>query len=207
MFRVTRKEELFFDLFVETAEFACLAATKLNALIHDFTNVDEKIQEIKTIEHECDQVFHNIMNQLNKSFVTPIDREDINLIAGELDNITDTIEDIAHSFRMFNIQSIRDEAKVMVSLIEKGTVELKTIMVELKNMKHSQLLGPKIIEVNRLENEGDDIYRSAMTALFANESDTMEVIKWKQVYELLENSLDACEELANTVEGVVMKHA
>ena len=206
MFLVSRKEEVFYDMFVEMSEFACLAATKLNDLINNYVDIDEKIAEIKTVEHECDQVYHRIMKQLNKSFVTPIDREDINLIARELDNITDTIEDAAHSFRMFNILTIKEEAKILSELIQKGTAELNTLMVELKNMKTSKLLAPKVIEVNRIENEGDDIYRSAMTSLFAGEMDALEVIKWKQIYEFLENSLDACEEVANTVEGVVMKN-
>jgi predicted phosphate transport protein (TIGR00153 family) len=206
MFRVTRKEEVFFDLFVETTDYACLAATKLNDLVNNYTDVSRKIEEIKTIEHECDQVFHNIMHQLNKSFITPIDREDINVIARDLDNITDTIEDIAHSFKMFNIKTIKKEAIVLADLILKSTNELRTMMLELKHMKTSKLLNPKVIEVNRLENEGDDIYRTAMAELFAEEKDALEVIKWKQIYELLENSLDACEEVANTVEGVVMKN-
>jgi len=207
MFRVTRKEEIFFDLFVEIMDYAGLAATKLNDLINHYEDVDAKIEQIKTIEHECDQVFHTLMRQLNKSFVTPIDREDINVIARDLDNITDTIEDVAHSFRMFNIVTVREEAKALAALIEKSTDELKILMGEMKHMKTSKVLSEKVIEVNRLENEGDDIYRKSMTSLFSGEVDTLEVIKWKQIYEFLENSLDACEEVANTVEGVVMKHA
>ncbi len=206
MFIVSRKEEIFYDLFVEMSEFACLAATKLNDLINNYVDIDEKIGEIKTIEHECDQVYHRIMQQLNKSFVTPIDREDINVIAGQLDNITDTIEDTAHSFRMFNITTVKEEAKVLSDLSVRCTAELNTLMIELKHMKTSQLIKPKVIEVNRLENEGDDIYRSAMTALFADGCDALEVLKWKQIYEFLEDSLDACEGVANTVEGVVMKN-
>lgn len=206
MFMVTRKEEVFFDLFVEMTGFACQAASRLNDLINNYADIDEKVEEIKNIEHECDQVFHRIMHQLNKSFVTPIDREDINTIARELDNITDTIEDAAHSFRMFNIKTINDDAKLLSALINMSTIELNAMMIELKNMKTSKLLKPKVIEVNRLENEGDDIYRSAMTSLFSGEVDTLEVVKWKQIYEFLENSLDACEEVANTVEGVVMKN-
>ena len=206
MFIVSRKDEIFYDLFVEMSEFACLAAVKLNDLVNNYGDIDEKIGEIKTIEHECDQVYHRIMQQLNKSFVTPIDREDINVIAGQLDNITDTIEDTAHSFKMFNITSVKEEAKILSALSVKCTAELNTLMIELKHMKTSQLLTPKVIEVNRLENEGDDIYRSAMTALFADGSDALEVLKWKQIYEFLEDSLDACEEVANTVEGVIMKN-
>jgi len=204
---VTRKEEIYFDNFVEMAECACRAAGRLSDLIADFSDVDRKVDEIKTVEHECDQVCHRIMHQLNKAFVTPIDREDINFIAKQIDTITDTIEDAAYSFRMFGIKAVREEAKIFADLIGKSTEELRSLMPELKVMKTSSLIATKVIEINRLENLGDDIYRSAMTRLFAEEKDALEVIKWKQIFEFLEDSLDACEDVANTVEGVVMKNA
>jgi uncharacterized protein Yka (UPF0111/DUF47 family) len=207
MFRVTRKEEIFFDLFVDTVDMACIAAKKLNELINDYTDVDHKIDAIQAIEHNCDMKVHDIVEQLNRSFITPIDREDINEIAKELDNITDAIEDTAHRFRMFDIKSITEDAKKLSDLIVSCTDELKIVMVEMKNMKTSKELCPKIIEVNRLENVGDVLYRNAMSSLFTSGMDTLEIIKWKEIYEFLENSLDACEDVANTVEGVVMKHA
>ena len=207
MFRVTRKEEIFFDLFVETADMACTAAKKLNVLIHDYTDVDRKISEIQAIEHNCDMKVHDIVQHLNKSFITPIDREDINEIAKELDNITDAIEETAHRFRMFDIKTITDDAKTLSDLIVSCTDELRVVMLEMKSMKTSQELCQKIIEVNRLENVGDVLYRTAMSSLFTSGMDALEIIKWKEIYDFLENSLDACEDVANTVEGVVMKHA
>lgn len=207
LFRASRKEEIFFDLFVETAEMACQAAKKLNDLIKNYTDIDAKISEIQQIEHNCDLKVHEIVERLNKSFITPIDREDINEIAKELDNITDAIEDTAHRFRMFNIKTIKDDAIKMSDLIVSCTEELKCVMQELKHMKTSKLLNTKIIEVNRIENVGDCVYREVMTTLFANGDDTLDILKWKEIYEFLENSLDACEDVANTVEGVVMKHA
>ena len=207
MFRVTRKEEIFFDLFVDTVDLACIAAKKLNDLINNYTDVDKKIDSIQEIEHNCDIKVHDIIDQVNKSFITPIDREDINEIAKELDNITDAIEDTAHRFRMFDIKFIREDAKVLSNMIVTCTEELKVVMVEMKHMKTSKLLCPKIIEVNRIENEADVLYRKAITSLFTSGMDTLEIIRWKEIYEFLENSLDACEDVANTVEGVVMKHA
>ncbi|MCX7711205.1 MAG: DUF47 family protein [Clostridia bacterium] len=207
MFRITRKEEIFFDLFVETSENSCKAAKMLEELMRNYTRVNDKIQAIEDCEHECDQQVHKILEQLNKSFITPIDREDIYLIAKELDNITDDIESTAHRFTMFNVQSITEDAKKMAALIVKCTEELKGVMQELKNMKTSKLLRERIIEVNRIEDEGDTIFRDAITKLFIKETDAVEVIKWKEIYEYLENTLDACEDVANIVEGVVMKHA
>jgi predicted phosphate transport protein (TIGR00153 family) len=207
MFRITPKEEIFFSLFVETMEASCLAAEKLDALMSNYKNIEESIKEIEEIEHKCDHCVHQIFEQLNKSFITPIDREDIHLIAKELDNITDTIESTAHRFRMLNVREIREDAKKMAKLIVECTRELRDVMADLKNMRRSASLRAKIIEVNRLENEGDEIFRNAITNLFASSQDTMEVIKWKEIYEYLENTLDACEDVANTSEGVIMKHA
>ncbi|MCX7745637.1 MAG: DUF47 family protein [Clostridia bacterium] len=207
MFRITPKEEKFFDLFVEAAKKSSKGAEMLEQLMRNYNNVNEQIKAIEEVEHECDTHVHNILKQLNRSFITPIDREDIHLIAKELDNITDSIESTAHRFRMFNVQSIKEEAIKLASLIVKCTNELNGVMLELKNMKKSTELSKKIIEVNRIENEGDDIFRDAITKLFMFEKDAVEILKWKEIYEYLENTLDACEDVANIVEGIVMKHA
>ena len=207
MFRVTAKELAFFDLFVETAEGACLAAVKLEELMLDYTDIDKKVKAIEEMEHNCDKLVHKIFDRLNKSFITPIDREDIYLIAKELDNITDEIESTAHRFVKLNVKAIRPEAKKLARLIVDCTKELREVMRELKDMQKSTILCAKIIEVNRIENDGDEIFRHAITELFASESDPFEVIKWKEIYEYLENTLDACEDVANIAEGVIMKHA
>ena len=207
MFRISSKEGLFFDLFIESVQSSCLAAEKLESLMDNYTNIDEQIKFIEQIEHEGDHHVHRILEQLNKSFITPIDREDIYLIAKELDNITDDIESTAHRFRMLNVTSIRDDAKRLASLIVQCTKELKYLMSDLKNMKKSCTLQEKIIEVNRIENVGDEIFRNAITGLFATEKDPIEVIKWKEIFEYLENTLDACEDVANIAEGIIMKHA
>jgi uncharacterized protein len=207
MFRKTAKEENFYKLFVEAAVCACEAAELLKDLMNNYSNVEQKITVIEDKEHECDNLVHKILEQLNKSFITPIDREDIYLIAKELDNITDAIEATAHRFSMLNVTSIREDAKKMADLIVDCITELKDVMEDLKNMKNSKVLREKIIEVNRIEDDGDTIFRNAVTQLFVSEKDAVEVIKWKEIYEYLENTLDACEDVANIVEGVVMKHA
>ncbi|HEX2944961.1 MAG TPA: DUF47 family protein [Clostridia bacterium] len=207
MFRVTRKEEIFFDMFVETAENACKSAGLLYELMTNYVNIDEKIDRIEASEHQGDQHIHKIMEKLSKSFITPIDREDIYEIAKMLDNIIDAIEGTAHRFNMFNVRSITEDAIKLGKAIVDCTRELKGVMAEMKNMKTSKTLRDKIIEVNRLEDEGDKIFRVAIKKLFVNETNAVEVIKWKEIYEFLENTLDACEDVANTVEGVVMKDA
>lgn len=207
MFRITSKEEIFFDLFVDTAKNIHKTAKFLEELMNNYSNVNEKIKTIEECEHECDERVHNILEQLNKSFITPIDREDIFLIAKELDNITDDIESTAHRFRMYNVDSITEDAKRLCGLIVKCTEELKQLMMLLKDIKKTKVIKDKIIEINRLENEGDEIYRNAITRMFVMENNPLEVIKWTGIYEYLENTLDACEDVANIVEGVVMKNA
>ncbi|HEY5583047.1 MAG TPA: DUF47 family protein [Ruminiclostridium sp.] len=207
MFRITAKEELFFDYFIETCELICKAASFLDDLTNNYVNVNEKISRIEDLEHACDNNVHKILHELNKSFITPIDREDIFTIAKELDNITDDIETAAHRFSMYNVKEVRPEALTLTKLIVKATEELKNVMIEMKNMKKSKKLQNYIIEVNDVEDEADTIFRDAMANLFITEKDAVEVIKWKEIFELLENTIDACEDVANIVEGVVMKHA
>ena len=207
MFRITAKEGIFFELFVNTAADTCQAANMLEELMNNYVDVTNKIRAIEEIEHKCDGHVHKMLEQLNRSFITPIDREDIYMIAKELDNITDDIESTAHRFRMLNVTSIREDAKQLAKLIVQCTKELMNVMSELKRMKTSKILKEKIIEVNRIEDEADEIFRSAMQRLFVSESNPIEVIKWKEIYEYLENTLDACEDVANLIEGVVMKNS
>lgn len=207
MFRITQREKVFFDFFIETANKACIAAVKLDELVNNYTNVEEKIQVIKEVEHDCDRCIHDIFSQLNKSFITPIDREDIYEIAKALDNITDFIESTAQDFTMFNVKAMTQHAKEFTALIVKCTEELKSVMEELKNLKVSKSLMDKIIEVNRLENVGDELYRKSMAELFSDGLDAKEIMKWSVIYNSFEDSLDACEDVANIAEGVVMKHA
>lgn len=207
MFRVTSKEERFFDYFIETSEIICKAAALLDDLTNNYINVNEKIKSIEDAEHACDSMVHKILNELNKAFITPIDREDIYTIARELDNITDDIEAAAQRFSMYNVKQVRPDALVLSKLIVSATSELKNVMTEMKNMKRSKTLESKIIEVNNVEDEADTVFRDAMANLFLTEQDAIEVIKWKEIIELFENTIDACEDVANIVEGVVMKHA
>ncbi len=207
IFSLKKKEDVFYDLFDETIEKTLEAALLLENLMNDYTDIGSKIAYLKDIEHECDTHVHKIMKALNASFITPIDREDIYAIAKEMDNIVDTIEEAANKFDLFHVTEIRDSAKRMATLIVESVQELKIVVNELRRMKRSKLLREKIIEVNRIENEGDVVYRSAIKSLFETETNALEVVKWKQIYEFLEDSIDACEDVANIIEGVVMKHA
>lgn len=207
IFRVSKSEAVYFDLFIDFAGKAHVAAQKLEELINDYTDVDAKVEKISCQEHDCDKLVHEIMHKLNTSFVTPLDREDIDRIGHVMDNVVDGIEAAAQCFTMYNVTAIKDEAKAMSALITRCTAELQQLMLELKRMKKSKNLKKIIIEINSIENEGDEIYRNAINSLFLKEANAINIIKWKDMYELLENTIDACEDVANIVEGVVMKHA
>ncbi|MHC1721315.1 MAG: DUF47 domain-containing protein [Clostridiaceae bacterium] len=207
MFSLSPKEDKFFELFRSTAKIACKASRKLVDYMGDEVFSEEKNMELKEIEHEGDKMQHEILKQLNKSFITPFDREDIYAISKGLDDIIDHIEYTSSRFIMLNVEKPTKEAREMGELIVQCCDEVKSVMEELKSMKSSKKLAEKIIEVNRLEEVGDKLSRKAIKELFRSDLPVLDIIKWREIYEALENTLDACEDVANAVEGVVMKNA
>lgn len=207
MARISPKEDKFYDMFIDTANLICEAAEKLDDLLNNLDDVENKVRQIEEIEHKGDKQAHDILEQLNRSFITPLDREDIYLIAKQMDDIIDFIEATAHRFVMFNVTTATKDSLILGKLIVNSCKELISLMEELKNARKSTKLSEKIIEINRLEDEGDQIFRRAITTLFNGETSAIDVFKWHEIYDFIEQTLDACEEVANTVEGVVMKHA
>jgi predicted phosphate transport protein (TIGR00153 family) len=207
MFRMTQRETAFFDVFEDASEIAYQSAVLLQELVLRFEDPDAKIKALEEKEREGDRQVHAMMDRLNRSFITPIDREDLFAISKDLDNITDAIESTAHLFTMFDVQTVREDAKAFVKLIVEATRELHAVTKEMKGFRKSKELKPMVIEVNRLENEGDRLHRRAVHALFTQEKDPLEVMKWREVYESMESALDSCEHVANIILGVVVKHA
>ena len=208
MIGVKKKEEIFFDLFIEAVENISLAGEAFEDLVKNYTNVDDKVTHLKELEIAGDNVSHRLLRELNESFITPFDREDIIAITKGLDSIVDVLEKIASRFLVFNIQEIRSEVIVMTNLILSAIKELDKLVHGLKTLKKSEkTVRRAIIEINRLENEGDTFYREILQELFLVETDAIALIKWQQLYELLEDGLDACEDVANIIEGVVIKDA
>jgi uncharacterized protein len=207
MFKLKRQETTFFDVFESAAEIACQSAVILQDIALHYNDPELKIKELEEKEHQGDQYVHMMMDRLNKSFITPIDREDLFLISKDLDTITDCIESTAQLFTMFNVQTVREDAKKIVNLIVIATRHVYEITREMKNFKKSTEIKRLVIEINRLENEGDNLFCRAVRELFTQVKDPIEVMKWKELFEYLEDSLDACEHVANIILGVVMKHA
>ena len=207
MFNINQKEDKFYSLFCETSKIINEISEKLGLFMGDLTDAETLLKDFEALEHKGDRQMHLIMAELNKSFITPIDREDIYMIAKVMDDIIDLIESAANRFVMFNVKEATPHAKKMAALILESSKELICLMEELKSMKKSTILNKKIIEINRIEDEGDTEFRVAVTQLFKGDVDTLEVIKWREIYEKLEKVLDAFEDVADTIEGVVMKHA
>jgi uncharacterized protein len=207
MFSFAPKEDKFNNLFISTSELILKSANALNDFINDLDNSEENLKLLKEIEHEGDIKQHEILKQLNLSFITPFDREDIYAIAKDMDDIIDYIESAASRFVMLNVNHSTKEAEVLSKMIVDCAIQIIVLMKELKNMKKSEIIKDTIIEINRIEEQGDIISRKVITDLFRMDIPVIEVIKWREIYQYFENSLDACEDLANIVEGVVMKNA
>jgi hypothetical protein len=203
--KISNRSEAFFDLFSESAENLRMAAELLQDLIGDYRDVELKAQCIADREHEGDEVTHAIIRLLNTTFVTPMDREDIYQLATALDDVLDAIEAVSDLFVLHRIEAPLPEMKAQIDVLVKAASQTEQALAALSKMKRERL-EPYWIEINRLENEGDQLYRRAIADLFSGEHRAMDVLKWKEVIENLEEALDGLENVANIIESTVLKH-
>ena len=200
------REAKFFDLFESSAKNMVKAAQKLKELVDTWDNVEERVKEITELEHAGDTIAHQMMEQLHRTFVTPFDREDIALLAHTLDDVTDFIHAAVDAMFLYKVDRPPQAARELADVILQAATEVERAMPFLRRSgKLKQLLEP-CVEINRLENMADDIYRSAIAGLFANTANIAEVIKWREIYEHMESATDRCEDVANVLEGVALKH-
>lgn len=207
MIGVKKKENEFYLLLEEFAGKIVKAGEAFYDLVSNYDDIVNKVSDIKTLETECDMQAHKILTALNASFITPFDREDIYSITKEMDDIVDSIEEVANRFIVFDVQKLRPESFTMTIYIIQAIRELEVMFKHLSEAQKNDIVREQIIEVNRIENDGDILYRNALKKLFREEKDPIDLIKWKHLYEQLETSLDSCENVANIVEGVIMKYA
>lgn len=207
MISIKKREDEFFSYLKVFADKVYEGAEVFNDLVKDYTDIEGKVIRIKEIEVECDSLGHEILVAINNSFVTPFDREDLYTIVKELDDVMDSIETISSRFKIFDIKELTDNCRQMTNVIHQAAKELSILMTHLSQFKKNNIVREQIIEVNRLENEGDTLYRESLISLFRDEKDPIEIIKWKQLYEELEGCIDNCEDVANVIEGLVMKYA
>jgi uncharacterized protein len=204
--KISQRPDVFFDLFVESGVNLRAATSELRAMVHDYTDIELKARRIQEREHEGDEVTHAIIRRLNTTFVTPMDREDIYQLATALDDVMDAVEAVADLFVLHNIEAPLPEMKLQVDVLDRAAEQTEQALRAFRNLKLDEL-EPYWIEINSLENEGDQLFRRAVAGLFSGDYRAMDVLRWKEVIETLEEALDGLENVANVIESVVLKHA
>ncbi len=207
-FSLIPREEKFFNLFEQMAKTMVMAARELKHLVDSWTDIETNVAKITEIEHEGDTTTHQIMYQLNRSFVTPFDREDIALLAHSLDDVIDLIQAAADTMLLYKVKRPGQRARELADIILQITSEVEHAVPQLRERgSHIQQVLNFCVEINRLENVADKIFRSALTELFDDTSNMADVIKWREIYQQMESATDRCEDVANVLEGVALKHA
>jgi predicted phosphate transport protein (TIGR00153 family) len=207
MFSLIPKEQKFFEMFNRAAKNAVETARTYRELVKTYTLDHAHIQKIRDLEHEGDIITHEVMDSLNRTFITPFDREDIHGLTSDLDNIVDGIQAVSDRMQMYHIDRVDPYIVKLAEILEKATVEVEKAVREMSDFKNARRVLDFCIEINRLENEGDSALTAAIENLFKGAKDPLEVIKWKEVYEITESAIDRCEDVANTIEGIVVKNA
>lgn len=205
--RLLPREEDFFGLFERHAALTVEGAREMQRLVQGGHNIRALASRIKEIEHEADVITHGCVERLHTTFITPFDRDDIHRLITRMDDVMDFIEAAAVSVRLYELTEMTEPVRQLADVLVRSTESVAVAVGGLKAVKHSQVILDACIEVNRLENEGDEILRSALADLFRGATDPLLVLKWKEVYEALENATDRCEDVANIIEGVVLEHA
>jgi uncharacterized protein len=201
------REDDFFGLFERHAALTVEGAKEMQRLVGGGQNVRALAARIKEIEHETDAITHTCVEHLHKTFITPLDRDDIHRLITRMDDVMDYIESAAAAVMLYELSEMTEPARQLADVLVRSTEAVAIAVAGLKNVKQADTILNACIEVNRLENEGDEILRTALADLFRGARDPLLVLKWKEIYEALENATDRCEDVANIIEGVVLEHA
>jgi predicted phosphate transport protein (TIGR00153 family) len=197
----------FYDLFEKETDNLVIAGKKLVEFFDNYENVEEKAKELKDLEHQGDVITHEIIARVHRSFVTPIDREDITLLAHSLDDVMDFIEAAGRTAYLYHIAQPTERARELARIVDRMTRKLNEVMPQLRHRDKFKWILKECVEINTLENEADDVQHAALAELFeVCRADTCEVIKWREIYDHLENATDRGEDVANILEGVVLKY-
>jgi predicted phosphate transport protein (TIGR00153 family) len=201
------REENFFDLFEQAADNVHEAAKALVALMESYTDVEEKAKRIKDLEHKGDELTHLTIERLNKTFITPIDREDIHEMVSRMDDIIDMIDTAVNRMVLYKIVKPRAEGVALARVLVQATEVLARAMRDVRNIKNIDRIIRHCVEIHTAENEGDRIMQQGLAALFEGTPDPLDVIKWKDILGELESATDRCEDAANVIESIVLKNA
>ena len=205
--RLLPRDEKFFDLFTAVATFTVEAARLQQELLRvEHKRRSALVDQIKRLEHQADQVTHDVVTRLDRVFITPLDREDIHLLASRLDDVIDLIDGTARRLQIFHAGAAPDGAMLIAEVIVRATEQLQVAVAALEKNKNGTVLNA-CVQIKRLEEEGDTLYHEWLGRLFEGQPEALTVIKWKDVYEKLEAAIDRCENVANIIEGVIIKHS
>ena len=199
----------YFDEFAKSAKLAKDAAEELKRYIFNFENTTSELEmkKIHEIENDADKILHGLINFLLKDFLPPIDREDILSLSHTIDDLVDEIDEVVIDINIYNITKVTENMKTLIELLEKVTEIVCDLVVELKDLKKVKEIKEKVIEVNKIEEQADRLYEDSIRDLYKNEKDPVEIIKWSNIYKTVEDCFDACENIADCVEEVLLKNS
>ena len=203
MFSLFPKQDDFFVLFRRQAALVRQSCDQLNEMMQNYDDLEVRAKRLKDVEHEADLVAHDLFERLNRTFITPLEREDIHGLASGLDDVIDAVEALGSRMVLFHIRQPMPAAKDLAAIIAKCGIQIEKGVEHLKEMKH---LMSFTIEVNRLENEADAVSRQAVADLFDGSHDLLDVMRWKEIFGRLEGAADKCEDVANVIEAIVLKN-
>jgi predicted phosphate transport protein (TIGR00153 family) len=206
MFNFLPKDTVFFDLFEGLSRHAVSTAEHLRRLASSFPEVETHIKLIREEEHDADDLAHSALERLDKTFITPFDREDIHTLVGELDDIVDTIDALAKRFTLYHVTHMEPSFQKQTEVLVQATIALSDAVHRLRKSRRLTELSDRLIEIHRLENVGDDNNHAAVSKLFDGSTTPLEVMKWKEFYDLIETAIDGCEDASNTLERIVLKN-
>ncbi len=201
------QDDRFYSWFEQAAANNVMAAQMLEQLCTDFQNVPEAAERIHDLEHEGDEISHRIYDELNRVFVTPLDREDIIALTRSLDDVTDLIHASADAMAVYNVKNSTPTALRLAGTIVASTKSVAAALPKLRNRRTFREVTTAIIEINRLENEADELLRAGLLELFRNPTDPLDVIRWRDIYEMMEEVTDKTEDIADVLRGLVTKYA
>jgi len=204
--RFIPREEKFYDLFEELADKIEEGGKLFLDMLLNYDSFETRLGRLKEIEHEADIITHRTYEKMHTTFLTPIDREDIYALVNKMDSILDMTEAAAIRMSLYKIKAPKKELFQQARILNEATAKVKLIVRGLRDMKNARMILDACVEINTLENAGDQILRATMARLFEHETDPFELIKWKDIFERFEEALDICEDVSNIVEGIVLKN-
>jgi len=204
--RLLPREGRFFDYFNEHAGHAVLAAVELKALLADLSDLEVRRRNIERHEKQADQITHHTMQLLHQTFITPLDRDEIHQLITTMDDVLDLMEDIAQCLFLYDVRAVTPEAQRLAEICVACTEKVRDAVARLESMDNTDAILKLCAEIDRLEADADYVMRSAMAKLFREEPDAKEIIKQKEIYQLLEAVTDKCEDIANLIEGIVLEN-